>query len=254
MKISCEIIKDLIPMVIDDVAGEESKKAVEEHLNECEYCKEYFDKMKGDNGVFETEETPDEAEMVDSLKNVKKKMNSRFKRIIAVCAALVVVLFGGYYVLFNMPIKDVSPSDVGLIVETYRIEDLINKNADGGEVKISAYEDDNSGEVTITVPHFGDITVTEDVLDKSEYITAISYLSNYFLREISYAEGVEDDVIYIDGFKTTILNNEAEEFNNTIRTLEFKKINKIVYVKEDGTERVKWDGELNEMIREMAKP
>ena len=38
MKLSCEVIKDLLPLYYDKVCSEETKVIVEEHLNECENC------------------------------------------------------------------------------------------------------------------------------------------------------------------------------------------------------------------------
>ena len=42
-KISCDICKDLMPLVKDGIASEESRLAVEEHLKECETCKAVYD-------------------------------------------------------------------------------------------------------------------------------------------------------------------------------------------------------------------
>lgn len=39
MKISCEVISDLIPLVKDNVASEETIKLVSEHIKDCEECK-----------------------------------------------------------------------------------------------------------------------------------------------------------------------------------------------------------------------
>ncbi len=39
MKISCEIIKDLLPLYEDGVCSEESRKVIEEHLEKCEECR-----------------------------------------------------------------------------------------------------------------------------------------------------------------------------------------------------------------------
>ena len=35
----CEIIRDLIPLYLDKVCSEDSRKLVEEHLAECSECK-----------------------------------------------------------------------------------------------------------------------------------------------------------------------------------------------------------------------
>ena len=36
MKYSCDVIKDLLPLFHDDVCSDDTKKVVNEHLNECE--------------------------------------------------------------------------------------------------------------------------------------------------------------------------------------------------------------------------
>ena len=40
-KISCGICQDLIPLVTDEVAGEESKAAVRDHIRCCESCQNF---------------------------------------------------------------------------------------------------------------------------------------------------------------------------------------------------------------------
>lgn len=46
MKKNCEIVKDLLPLYLDEVCSEESKKLVEEHLKECNDCKKYLEELK----------------------------------------------------------------------------------------------------------------------------------------------------------------------------------------------------------------
>lgn len=41
----CEVVRDLIPLVIDDVASPDSKALVNEHLETCEACRAYRDGM-----------------------------------------------------------------------------------------------------------------------------------------------------------------------------------------------------------------
>ena len=36
MKITCNIIEDLLPLYVDDMVSEDSRKLVEEHLKECQ--------------------------------------------------------------------------------------------------------------------------------------------------------------------------------------------------------------------------
>ena len=45
MNISCEIIKDLLPLYHDGVCSNDSKAMIEEHLAECDNCKTELDEM-----------------------------------------------------------------------------------------------------------------------------------------------------------------------------------------------------------------
>lgn len=47
-KVSCGIIKDLLPLYYDEVCSGESNKMVKEHLDECSSCKSELDKIKTD--------------------------------------------------------------------------------------------------------------------------------------------------------------------------------------------------------------
>ena len=40
MRITCEIIKDLLPLYHDNVCSEDSRKLIEEHLSACEKCRD----------------------------------------------------------------------------------------------------------------------------------------------------------------------------------------------------------------------
>ena len=47
-KISCGIARDLMPLVIDDACGEESRLAVEGHVAGCEECAKVYEAMKAE--------------------------------------------------------------------------------------------------------------------------------------------------------------------------------------------------------------
>ena len=42
-KITCDICKDLMPLVKDGIASEDSRRAVTEHMKECESCKKLYE-------------------------------------------------------------------------------------------------------------------------------------------------------------------------------------------------------------------
>jgi len=46
MKHECNVARDLMPLVLDGAASEESQTLLNEHLEECAACREHFDGMK----------------------------------------------------------------------------------------------------------------------------------------------------------------------------------------------------------------
>ena len=48
MKISCDIVRDLLPLYKDNVCSDASKDMVEDHLSGCENCRAYYEKMSAE--------------------------------------------------------------------------------------------------------------------------------------------------------------------------------------------------------------
>lgn len=57
MKVSCEVIKDLLPLYYDKVCSKESCSLIEEHLTECRECAAELQKLKAD---MESPSVPEE--------------------------------------------------------------------------------------------------------------------------------------------------------------------------------------------------
>jgi len=72
MKISCDVIKDLLPLYYEDVCYEASKKLVEEHLNECVTCSAFMNEMK-ENKLDEKIKMEREYVIGNHAKNVKRQ-------------------------------------------------------------------------------------------------------------------------------------------------------------------------------------
>ena len=83
MKISCNIIRDLLPLYAEDLASEDTRTMVEEHLCTCEDCTEALNDMKK-NAPVPVEVAP------DSLQKVKRTI--RRKRVLSVMAALLTLI------------------------------------------------------------------------------------------------------------------------------------------------------------------
>lgn len=67
MSISCEIMKDLLPLYYDGVCSSESKVMVEEHLTHCENCKAELKEMDAELPSNNMEMNLKEADAVKKL-------------------------------------------------------------------------------------------------------------------------------------------------------------------------------------------
>ena len=50
MKITCDVIQDLMPSYIDGILSEDSKVLVEEHMGTCQECRKMLEIMKEEQG------------------------------------------------------------------------------------------------------------------------------------------------------------------------------------------------------------
>ena len=243
MTYPCGIIRDLLPLYIDEVCNEESKQAVENHLSECEKCRNYYESMKSTEGFVSKEnDNSEDMKMANNLKNVKSKINKKIRNIVLGAVAAMVFVIVGVTLLFNVALKEVSPDDVIVSANVYSFEELIEKSVsnvpNSESVTIYSDDSDNSQKIEVRIPEIGGITVTEDTIEKNKYVTVFSVSSEYFIRTIKHE--IKGDTIYISAFKTTLLNNKAESYQKTMTSLQFSEINRIVYVEDDGKETVLW--------------
>lgn len=91
-KISCGIARDLMPLVIDDACGEDSRRAVENHIAGCEECAKVYEAMKAELPKPAADEK-ENAHFAQSMKKTRRK--SRWiKAVCAVLAAILLVTIG----------------------------------------------------------------------------------------------------------------------------------------------------------------
>lgn len=76
MKLSCNIVKDLLPNYVEGLTSAESKKEIEEHLKSCEKCQKEYEKQSNSILLNESQVQKNIKE-VDYLKKWKKKYNRK---------------------------------------------------------------------------------------------------------------------------------------------------------------------------------
>jgi len=243
MKTTCGIVKDLLPLYIDGVCSEESKALVQAHLSECEKCQKYHEAMRMTEQNAK-EDTRD-MKLENGLKNLKSRVNRRILKLGLAAAALLVCILAGKHMLFDAPLKQLGPEDVHVNAKVYATEELTKLDADtadGSSVKISRGDDAQDESYNIVIPFHPDMefSMTESAIEGTEYITIIDWQSKYLLREINWrADTGDEDVIYISSIRTSLLNNTVSAQKST--SMEMRRISKIVYVENDGTETLLWE-------------
>lgn len=97
---NCEVIHDLLPLYIDNICSEESRRIVSEHLESCNACKKIYEDMR--NPVKQDLSEP-ELDSKQAFKAINHKW--RIKKISIVCASMLltaIIMITGYMVVQNV--------------------------------------------------------------------------------------------------------------------------------------------------------
>ena len=72
MKFNCSIVEDLLPLYLEDMCSEDSKAALEEHLQECPACREKLARMKNSDIIPQVKKHESKFPITDYAKKVKR--------------------------------------------------------------------------------------------------------------------------------------------------------------------------------------
>lgn len=105
MKTECGMIKDLLPLYIEKLTSEASNKVVEEHFEECEQCRIFFEKMSLPNPKIQYNRKP-----AESFRNYVKNEQIKLVFKVALITAIVsIIIFVGICIwLFGLPPKKIT--------------------------------------------------------------------------------------------------------------------------------------------------
>ena len=235
MNYPCSVIQDLLPLYIDGVCSEESRKLVKAHLAECTVCGQMLEEMKNTAPAANRQTDLRAAEV---LKQIKKRINSRMARILLAAGLAVALVAGSIFILFSQPLKQLGPEDVEMSAEIYDLQALAAASAgletDEKQTVIFSDPEDDSKLIKVEVPSFGEVTMSEEMIMENPKLSVISMGSKYHLRIVHW--DVEDDTLYVSKFTTTLLGNEALDGHEVSVSLHFEGFDRIVYRPEGGGE------------------
>ena len=138
MKVPCGVIRDLLPLYAENLAGEESKKLVEEHLSECETCQKELANLKG--GSIQPVEKLPFKQVEKSLKKQRLKLAAL---ILCATAAVLLTVFNFLTMPQYLPLED-----SGVKITEY--EDGTISVSLGGLMtahSVETHEDDQGGQI-----------------------------------------------------------------------------------------------------------
>lgn len=95
---TCEVIRDLLPLCADGVASEESRAAVEAHICTCEACRTLYENMCA---PVEAQEAPKEPDYMDAVRQQKKENRRFILRVYGIALGLM-LLFGAMWLIDQM--------------------------------------------------------------------------------------------------------------------------------------------------------
>lgn len=100
MDISCKVVEDLLPLYLDNSCSEDSRAALEEHLNGCPSCRAELDRMQRD--IMENIHVGKSA---PKLANYAKKVRKHRIRV-AVAVVLVIIISAVVLALGCLTVRD----------------------------------------------------------------------------------------------------------------------------------------------------
>lgn len=141
--VSCEIIQDLLPLYCDGVCSEESKKAILDHIQTCEKCREELRVMGLPIDMPEKSEEVEAAEAASRAWKQNKRKAFRWGLILASLVVLIAaaVFFGSRY-MQTIAADDVAGLEQQMEawweVKDLRVERIVQK---GDYLAVSASAD-----------------------------------------------------------------------------------------------------------------
>ena len=100
MKISCDVIRDLLPLYIDDILSNDSKNLVDEHIEECESCNDELRKLSGDEIHSCAVNLNENNSIYDSLNKIRKRISLKIQLTVltsVIFTSIVAVFAWDYY-------------------------------------------------------------------------------------------------------------------------------------------------------------
>ena len=91
MKNECNVVRDILPLFLENMVSDETAEAIKEHLDGCPECAAELEGLKTGKKVekISPEASDFEAEVLKSIKNIRRKLRKKVLRVGSVIAAVI---------------------------------------------------------------------------------------------------------------------------------------------------------------------
>ncbi len=206
----CGIARDLMPLMLDDAASEESRQFTEEHIAACPECRGYYEAMQRmqKDGL---QKKADETEVLTAAKRLKRQRRNRLIAVICEAAVagtlLICLLVFGWRYLYGSTNRMMQPDEFevtmsrledGRIVMNFLPDDRtlfcsLGLSGSGDGMLYACYK-------TSILPHHGNRHYDYELFDPEEYDTLVK------------GKEKKGEIIYTDGDEIPAASDEMEQF------------------------------------------
>lgn len=138
MKTSCQITKDLLPLVVDEIASDDSRAYVEEHLSGCQNCQKQLELLRESTADIGKAAVETEEQLFEkAAAAIRRKRGRRTAGKILLGALIAFALLFGFY---------------GVKHELYDYQTAVRMNENDYDVRLSQLSD---GRVVASVKLLG---------------------------------------------------------------------------------------------------
>ena len=113
-KITCNVIRDLMPLYVDEVLSKDTKELVEEHLEKCQECRKELEQMQKPVALpdFQKVQTKD-TEVIKGLRSklAKKRMMQAFISVLIVLTLVAGIILAFLFYGREQSFADILPSN-----------------------------------------------------------------------------------------------------------------------------------------------
>lgn len=133
MKTECSVVRDLLPLYVEDMVSPETAQYVKSHLDECPECQSEYESLKEGAELVSIEKKPmSEVTEAKPFKTIMKRLNRQFYSV--AYAALIFLIFlgfgwtGGENLMYNsliMPVVGIFGYYVFRLKALYKVPILL---------------------------------------------------------------------------------------------------------------------------------